>query len=396
MANERFDIVIAGGGGMGSALAYFLKVMGSDGLRIAVCEPDPTYARAATALAAGGIRQQFSTPENILMSQFGFDFMSRSRELLAVGDAEQDVGLHALPYLHLAAGDADVEALKESHDLQLSLGGAPRWLDHDALRAAYPWMALDDVEAAVLGGPGEGLFDPYALVQAFRRKAISLGVEYRPFAAVGLDLAGGKRVDSVLLSDGVRLSTDLFVNAAGPWARQIAALANVELPVIPVRAHTFVFKAEKKPETALFPIVVDQIQLLNFRAEGDMFLAGSPREGELQDASDNFEIDYEFFDTMLWPMLATRVPVFEAIRMTNAWVGHMEWNVLDANPVIGPHPDITNMYFLNGFSGHGAQHCPAAGRGLAELILFNAYKTIDLARFGYERVLTGEPVIEKY
>lgn len=396
MANEMFDIVIAGGGGMGSALAYFLKELGPDGLRIAVCEPDPTYARAATALAAGGIRQQFSTPENILMSQFGFDFMSRSRDILAVGDVDQSVGLHALPYLHLAAGDADVEALKESYDLQRSLGGVPRWLDHDELRGSYPWMTLDDVDAAVLGGPGEGLFDPYAVVQAFRRKAISLGVEYRPFAVTELHIEGGQRVNGVMLSDGTRLSTNLFVNAAGPWAQRVAALANVELPVTPIRAHTFVFKAEKKPEAEIFPIVVDQVQLLNFRAEGDMFLAGSPREGELEDAGDNFEINYDFFDSDLWPMLAARVPAFEAIRMTNAWVGHMEWSLMDANPVIGAHPEISNMYFINGFSGHGAQHCPAAGRGLAELILFNAYKSIDLSRFGYERVLTKTPIIEKY
>lgn len=393
---ETADIVIAGGAGMGSAVAYFLKSLGPDNLRIIVCEPDPTYARAATTLAAGGIRQQFSTPENIVMSQYGFDFLRRIDEELAIDGEGPQVDLHVVPYLHLAAGGKDVDGLRESFQLQSELGAGPLWLERDDLRARYPWMTVDDIDAAVLGGPREGVFDPYAMLQAFRRKAVSLGVEYRPVAVTGIEPASGAEGVTITLSDGGRLACGRIINCAGPAAGRLAALAGLDLPVIPVRAHSFVFKVEQAPTANLFPIIVDQVQLLNIRAEGDMFLAGSPREGELVDAGDNFAIDYDFFDTELWPMLATRVPAFEAIRMTSAWVGHMEWSLLDANPIIGPHPDFPAMVFVNGFSGHGVQHCPAVGRAVAELIVFGAYRSIDLSRFSYDRIAAGQPLMERY
>lgn len=389
------DVLIAGGGAMGCAAAYFLKALGPKGLKVVVCEPDPTYKRAATTLSAGGIRQQFSTPENILMSQFGFEFMQEVAEKLAVGDNKPDVDLHRRPYLHLASG-GDVAAMKDSHDLQLKLGARPLWLDRGELRAQFPWLSLNDVDAGILGGPHEGLFDPHSLLQALRRKASDLGVIFIADSVETVEFGTGGQVSGATTDKGTSIACGTFVNAAGPKAGRLAEKSGIMLPVIPVRAHTFVFKVEQPPVTNLFPIVVDQIQLLNFRPEGGMFIAGSPREGGLVDAGNDFTIDYDFFDHTLWPLLATRVPAFEAIKMTNAWVGHMEWSVPDANPFIGPHPQHTNYHFIAGFSGHGAQHCPAAGRGLAEWILTGSYQSIDLLAFGFERIEQGRKLIEKY
>lgn len=398
-ADVHADIVIVGGAGMGSAVAYFLKVLGPANLRVVVCEPDPKYERAATTLSAGGIRQQFSTAENILLSQFGQEFLLEASASLTIGDDPAPVDFHPLPYLHLVAGDAETLALRQSFELQARLGAGSTWLDRAELRTRFPWMALDDVDAGVLGGPREGLFDPYGLVQALRRKAMQLGAEYRPTAVTGIALpaADAPCADVVVaLADGSTLACARVINCAGPWANRIAAMAGLSLPVIPVRAHTFVFKAETPPALHDFPAVVDTIQLLNFRPEGTMFLAGSPREGDLADAGDNFDIDYDLFDTVLWPILATRVPAFEAIRMVNAWVGHMEWSTLDANAIIGPHTRHPQMVFANGFSGHGAQHCPGVGRAVAELLLDGAYKSLDLSRFSYERILANRPVTELY
>lgn len=397
--NTTADIVIVGGAGMGSAVAYFLRAIGPAGLRVVVCEPDPTYERAATALSAGGIRQHFSTAENILMSRFGHDFLLEAAECLAIADELAPVTFHPLPYLHLAAGEAETTALRNSFDLQAQLGSSSTWLERKELRARYPWMNCDDVDAAVLGGPMEGLFDPYALLQSFRRKAINMGAEFRQAAVTGISLDEGPsefQGAQITLSDGSKVSCARVINCAGPKARAVAQLAGISLPVIPIRAHTFVFKAESPPTGDHFPILVDNIQLLNVRPEGGMYLTGSPREGDLADAGDNFEIEYDLFDSILWPMLAARIPSFEAIRMVNAWVGHMEWSTLDANAIIGPHPDHPQMIFANGFSGHGAQHCPAVGRAIAELVVHGRFQSIDLSRFGFKRVLSNATLAECY
>ena len=109
----------------------------------------------------------------------------------------------------------------------------------------------------------------------------------------------------------------------------------------------------------------------------------------------DWEVDYSWFEERIWPSLAARIPAFEAIKVINAWVGHYDYNAFDQNAVIGHHPEIGNLYFANGFSGHGLQQGPAAGNALAELIIHNRYKTIDLARFGFERVLRKEPLFER-
>ena len=387
------DIAIIGGGGMGSACAYWLKLMGPPELAVTVFEADPGYARAATTLAAGGIRQQFSTPENILMSQFGFEFLTGAAQALGVEGHDVDLGVHQTPYLHLASGD-DLAGLRASFDLQASLGSAPEWLDQSALAGRFPWLRTDDVEAAVLGGPREGTFDPPGLLAAMRRKAIALGARYVAGEVEGIELGADGRV-AAIRCNAARIACGRAINAAGPAAGRVAAMAGVDLPIIPVRAHTFVFRAEQ-PLPGPVPIVVDQVQLLNFRAEGPTFLAGTPREGGLDDAGDDFAIDYDLFESLIWPMLAARVPAFEAIRFAGAWVGHMEWSRLDANPIVGPHPEIDNFMFVAGFSGHGAQHIPAAGRAIAELVLDGGYRSIDLSRFGYERVRAGAPYPELF
>jgi sarcosine oxidase len=391
MAHERFDVVIVGGAGMGSALAYFLKAMGGAGLSVAVVEPDPTYARAATALAAGGIRQQFSTPENILMSQFGYRFFEEIGERLAVEGERPDIGLTPRPYLRLA-GEDGVAALEAHCALQRKLGAGSRLLGPDELARRYPWMATDGVAAAILGGAGEGMFDPYGMLQALRRKATALGARYHAAAVVGMDLEGD-RVTAVRLSEGGRLDCGLVVNAAGPRAASVAAMAGLALPVIAAKAHTFAFRAERP--VADCPIVLDQAQGVQFKPEGPIFVAGSPRaERRVEAAPDDFDVDPDVFETAVWPLLAARVPQFDTLRLTRTWVGHIEVNTLDGNAVLGPAAERPNFHFMNGFSGHGAQHAPAAGRALAELILTGAYQTLDLSRFGYARIARGEPVAE--
>jgi len=181
------------------------------------------------------------------------------------------------------------------------------------------------------------------------------------------------------------------VNAAGPRAAGVAAMAGLDLPVQAMKAHSFAFRAERP--VADCPIVLDQVQGVQFKPEGELYVCAAPG-GAAVAGPDDFEPEPDLFETVVWPRMAARVPQFEQLRLMRGWVGHIEYNRLDANPVLGLHPERPNLYFVTGFSGHGVQHAPAAGRAMAELILDGQYRSLDLSRFGWERVIRGEPLAE--
>jgi FAD-dependent oxidoreductase domain-containing protein 1 len=387
------DVAIVGGGAMGSAIAYFLANDPSFDGRIVVIERDPTYRRASSALSASSIRQQFSTPENIRMSRYGWSFLAEAGRHLAVEGEEgavPDVGLKERGYLYLAAAGRE-GALREVHATQRAEGADVALVSPVDLAARFPWLALGGVGLGSLGLHGEGWFDGYGLVQALRRKARSLGVDYLAAEAVGIRVADG-RVAGVALADGSDLACGALVDAAGPWAREVAAMAGVALPVEARRRCVFMFDARDR--LADCPLVIDTSGVW-FRPEGDGFICGtSPAEPD-DVAGLPLEVDQRQFDETIWPALAARVPAFDAVRVARAWAGYYEVNTFDHNAVLGPHPELTNFYFANGFSGHGIQQSPAVGRAIAELIAHGRYTTLDLSIFGYERIAAGRRVVEK-
>jgi FAD-dependent oxidoreductase domain-containing protein 1 len=384
------DVAIIGGGVIGSAIAYFLGRDPAFSGRVIVIERDPGYARASSALSASSIRQQFSTPENIRMSRFGFAFLREIGRHLSVDGEPVDVGLREGGYLYLS-GPGQEAVLRENHAIQRAEAAEVALLGPDELRARFPWLALEGVSLGSLGLSGEGWFDGYGLMQAFRRKARALGAEYLGAEAAGLRILG-RRVAAVRLGDGREIACGVLVNAAGPWARTVAAMAGVALPVEARRRCVFVFDARRRLERC--PLLIDTTGIW-FRPEGELFICGaSPPEAEDQDGLP-LEVDHAQFDEVLWPALAARVPAFEAIKAVNAWAGYYEYNTFDQNAVLGPHPELANFLFANGFSGHGIQQAPAVGRALAELIVHGRYTSLDLSIFGYERIAAGRPVIER-
>jgi sarcosine oxidase len=210
-----------------------------------------------------------------------------------------------------------------------------------------------------------------------------------------MDITGG-RVQSVRLADGSAIHCEAVVNAAGAWAGDLAKLAGLPLPVEPRKRYVYVVDCRDPPaELQSAPLTVD-ISGTWFRPEGRFFLCGKSPDADKEPAPDDFDqIDYEFLDSDVWPQLAARVPAFESLKVINAWAGYYDYNSLDQNAVIGPHPEVANLYFANGFSGHGVQQAAAAGRAVAELIVHSQFKTIDLSRFGYTRIARGEPVPER-
>lgn len=386
MTSSKADVVIIGGGIMGSAIAWSLTRQPGYTGRVVVIEKDPTYQFSSTTLSAASIRQQFSTPENIAMSAYGIDFLRNVKSIL---DEDTDIGLHEGGYLLLAT-DAGRDILARNVALQRQQGADIELYDVAELARRFPWLTLDDIDCGGYGVTGEGWFDAYALLQGFRRSARRQGVEYVTDEVTAVTIENGI-ARSVSLLGGATIACGTVVNAAGAAGGKVAALSGLTLPVEPRKRCVFVFSCPDEATITDCPLLVDPSGLY-FRREGNQFITGVPPEND--PACWDFEVDYALFDDVIWPTLYARVPVFEKIRMTNAWAGHYEYNTLDQNAILGAHPEVPNYLFANGFSGHGLQQAAAVGRATAELIVHGTYQSIDLSIFNYDRILADRAVRE--
>ena len=386
---QHFDVIIVGGAAVGSAAAYFLAANAQFDGTLLVLEQDFSYQRCATALSVASIRHQFSTPENIRMSLFGSRFIHDLGRTLAVDGERPDVGFQEGGYLFLAS-DAGIDTLRLNQRTQRTLGAEVALLDPAQLRGRFPWLHSTDLAGGSLGLRGEGWLDAYSLMMALKRKAVSLGAAYRQARVVQLQRRGA-RIDAVTLADGSRLGCGTLINAAGTGAAALARCAGIDLPVQPRKRC--VFQVHSPARTPGCPLVIDPSGVY-FRPDGEAWLCGvAPPEDE-DPACEDFEVQHALFEARIWPTLATRVPGFEALRVKRAWAGHYDVNVLDHNMILGAHPAVGNLLFANGFSGHGLQHAPAVGRALSELVLHGAYRTLDLSRMGWMRVLEQRPLRE--
>lgn len=390
MATQRADVVIVGGGAVGSATAYFLAAEAGFGGRVAVVERDPTYARASTPLSAGGIRQQFSIRENVEIGLFAREFVGRAGELLAVDGEAPDLGFVEAGYLFLATPDGRA-VLAENHAVQTAAGAAITWLERDGLAARFPWLNTEGLAAGTFGERGEGWLDSNTLLQALKRKARALGAEYRTDEVAAIERGAGG-VEAVRLASGDRIECGTVLVAAGANSGAVAAMAGVALPVGP-RIRT-IYQIDCRETLPRLPLTIDTTGVF-VRPEGGGYICGVSPPEDQDPESWEIEVDWRWFEEAVWPALAQRVPAFEAIKLTGAWAGPYDYNALDQNAVIGRHPTIGNLLFATGFSGHGLQQSPAAGRAVMELIVHGGFRTIDLSRFGIERILENRPLREK-
>jgi FAD-dependent oxidoreductase domain-containing protein 1 len=386
-AMASYDIVIIGGAIVGSSVAYYLREQGFTG-SIAVIERDAQFTHSATTLSLASIRQQFSIPENIRLSQFTLGLFRRLKEEFG---AEADIGFREGGYLILATEDG-LPVLAANHQAQQAEKADIVLENAEALSRRFPWLSTDGIAAGAFGRTGEGWFDAHAYLQLFRKALRGKSIDLITASVTGIERQGSK-VTAVTLDTGERLETGLVVNAAGPNGGKVAAMAGLILPVEPRKRSVFVFEARDR--FADMPLLVDPSGIY-VRPEGSVYLTGGAESEEGEEAADptDFEPDWSQFEETIWPILATRIPAFEAIKATRAWAGHYDYNVLDQNAVIGHHPEVSNFLFANGFSGHGLQQAPAVGNALAELIVHGAYRSIDCSAFGYERIAAGRPFRE--
>jgi glycine/D-amino acid oxidase-like deaminating enzyme len=386
----NFDVVIAGGAAVGSSIAYHLASHPDFSGSILVVERDPTYATAASALSASGIRQQYSSSINIRASLYGIGFLRDIGDRLAVDGERPDIGLREGGYLTLATASG-AQTLTDNHRRQITEGADILLLDAAALQARFPWLVTEDLAYGTWGHSGEGWYDGYGLMQAFRRKARSLGVTYLRDAITGVK-RDGARITGIALASGPAVACGTLVDAAGAsGARDLARQAGVDLPVEARKRCIFTFLAEDRVDNC--PLLIDPSGVY-VRPEGTGFLCGVQPPADRDPEATDYEVDWPLFEEIVWPTLAARVPAFERIRPGRAWAGHYDMNLYDHNALVGPLPGLDNMILAAGFSGHGLQQSPAVGRGVAELIALGRFTTLDLSGFDPGRIARGEKLIE--
>lgn len=390
-SKTSYDVVIVGGAVVGSATAYFLAANADFNGSILVIERDWTYARSATALSSSSIRHQFSNAINVQVSQFGTEFVREFERHVSVDGDAPELGFKENGYLFLA-GDAKGRAvLERNHATQIANGAEITLLEQDALAERFPWLKVEDLTLGSYGERGEGWFDSTGLMQGFRKKARSLGVEYVEDEVIGINREGD-RIVSVTTKSGQTIGCGTLVNSSGTRGKRTARMAGLDIPIEPRRRSLFVVSCPT-PLPGVVGLTIDPTGVF-FRPEGQYYLAGTYPKNDPEVDPEDFDIMHDEFEEEIWPILAERIPAFEALKVVNAWAGHYDFCTLDHNVVLGPHTDVRNFLFANGFSGHGLQQSPAMGRGLSELITYGRFTSLDLSPFGYERVVANRPFLE--
>lgn len=352
------------------------------------------------------------------MSLYGADFIRNIKEHL--GD---DVNVNFTPHGYLMlATEEGAENLQKNSILQNQLGAKNEILTADQLKRKFPWINTEGIAMGCHGLEKEGWFDPWSLLCGFKNRAIEYGAHYVQGEAVGFDFKHQEDIIMEGLAPGTYKGLDkvqvkmangeirtikfaICVMAAGAQSGKLARLANIgtgkgllsiPLPVEPRKRYVYVYKCDKDNGPGLnTPLTIDPNGTY-FRRDGlgGNFIAGRSPAYENEPSVDNLDVDYEYFDSDVWPTLAHRVPSFEGIKVCNGWAGFYEQNTFDENGIIGPHPYYNNLYIATGFSGHGIQQTPAVGRAIAELIIDGCFREVDLSRLSFDRILVQQPMYE--
>jgi len=392
--NSRYDVVIVGGAMYGSSVAWFLANNPDFDGSILVVERDPSYSACSTAHTNSCMRQQFSREINVRISQFAADFVKNFRQYLGNDPRVPALPLQSYGYMYLADNEAFAGVLRESQKVQASCGAGTRVMSAAEIKHDYPFYNVDDIVAGSHNLIDEGYFDGATLFDWWRRSAKEKGVEYLANEVIAMGRnAAGTSVENVTLKSGEVVSCGVVVNASGPRAILTSRMAGIEIPVEPRKRYTFIFDAEQPLDRDL-PLTIDPSGV-HMRSDGTYYLAGCPPDDDPAVDYDDFEQDHSIWENKVWPIIANRIPQFEAIKLKNSWAGHYAFNSFDQNAILGSHTAVENFIFVNGFSGHGLQQSPAMGRGISELITYGEYRTLDLTPFNYDRIEQNTPFNEK-
>lgn len=386
MTTKTYDVIIIGGGIMGSSTAYYL-MQADPSLRIAVIERDPTYERASTTLSLSNVRIQFSLKENIQISQYTVEVLKRFEEEMAVDDQTPKIYFHQEGNLFLVDESRKDDA-RTAFELQKSLGCNVQWWSPEKIKSSFPLYEPGNLVAGTFG-PDDGHFDSHAALMGYKAKARSLGADYINDEVIKITTKSGCAT-GVKLIEKENLTAKFIINCAGAWAAQVAETAGVKLPVVPIKRQVYALDPAVKPQNPL-PLTILPSGLY-FRTEtGGLIVIGKSLDED--PVAFNFSWDDKRFTEVLWPELAEFVPAFDRLKLVRGWAGLYAANTLDGNAILGEWPEKKGLYLANGFSGHGLQQAPAVGRYISELIL-DRQPILDLSIFGPERILAQRPLRE--
>jgi len=393
--HKSYDIIIIGGAMMGASTAWFLSQNADFDGSVLVVERDPSYANSSTMHTNSCMRQQFSAELNVKISQFAADFVKNIRDYMGGDDRVPELSIHNFGYMYFADNEGFANVLRESHKVQQAAGAATQLIGPEGIKQAYPFYNVDDIVLGSINVVDEGFWDGTAVFDAWRRQSRESGVEYIANEVVAMTKsANGEIVESVRLKSGEKIACGKVVNATGPRASRTAEMAGIDVPVEPRKRYSWIFAAEQ-PLSQDLPLTIDPSGVHVRENGGGTYQCGGHSEIDPAVDYDDFDMDFDIWEAHIWPVLATRIPQFEAIKVTSEWAGHYAYNTFDHNAIIGAHRDVSNFYFLNGFSGHGLQQSPAMGRGTMELLVYGEYRSLDLSPFNYERIPNNTPIIEK-
>jgi len=386
MGAQSYDVVLAGGGVMGCAAAYYLLKY-DPSLRIAIVEQEPGYEHNSTVLSDGNTRIQFNIKENIQISQYGYQVLQTFAEDMAVGERRPDPAFRRQGNL-FTCDEGGEPALRDGLALQREMGCAVEWLSPQEIAARFPLYNPNQLAGGTFGAQ-DGTMDPHAVLIGYRDKAAEMGAGFVHAQVVEI-LAEAGKVAGVRLASGDLLAAPYVCNTAGAWAADLARTAGVELPVSPVMRQVFVFEAPIAPQE-VYPLTVFPTGLYLIQEHGSVFMVGK--------SMDDDPVGYDFtwsrqtFMDRIWPDLVEYVPAFDRIKLVRGWAGLYAVNTFDGNAILGEWPELNGLMLANGFSGHGFQQCHAVGRYLAELILGRP-PSLDLGIFSPDRILENRPVFE--
>ena len=393
--HDKYDVIIIGGAIMGSSTAWFLSQNPDFNGTILVVEKDQKYEFCSTAHTTSCIRQQFSTKLNVEISQFAADFINNFQEYMNNDARIPKLAIRSFGYMYLADDEDFAKNLRSNQKVQAASGAATELLTPEEIKSRYPFYNVEDIKLGSINLVNEGYWDSITVFEWMKNKAQENGVEYVENEVTELTRnKSGDRICSIKLASGETIIGDKFVNATGPRAAATSKMAGIKIPIEPRKRYSWIFKA-KNPLDRDLPLTIDPSGFHVRENGGGTYQAGGHGTYDPAVEFNDFIMDDELWENTVWPTLFNRIPQFESLKLISQWAGHYAMNTVDQNAIIGPHNIIQNFFFLNGFSGHGSQQAPAMGRATAELLTYDAFKTIDMSAFRYERLLSGDKVIEE-